>query len=63
MLNKNLATKGDVIESELKLQKEIESVRKEIESVHKEIAQSKNQVIIWVGGLIMASGLLQHFFK
>lgn len=56
LINKKLATKGDVRESELKLQKEIEIVRKEI-------AQSKNQVIIWVAGMFVASGILQHFFK
>lgn len=67
---KDLATRGDIDivrgelrESELKLQKEIEVVRKEIEIVRKEIAQSKNQVIIWVAGMFIASGFLQHFLK
>ena len=47
--DKELATKGDVRESELRLQKEI--------------SNSKNQTIIWVVGFILASGLIQHFFK
>jgi hypothetical protein len=46
---KELATKGDIRESELRLQKEI--------------AQSSNKIIIWVIGFIVASGLIQHFFK
>ena len=61
--SKEFATKGDVRESELRLQKEIEVVRKEIEVVRKEIVQSKNQIVIWLGGLLIASGILQHFFK
>lgn len=68
--NKDFATKGDVRESELRLQKEIKEIQKEIgniwkeiEVVRKEIVQSKNQVIIWVGGMLISSGLLQHFFK
>jgi hypothetical protein len=46
---KELATKGDVRESELRLQKEIIGLR--------------NQMIFWVAGLIIASGAVQHFFK
>lgn len=56
VVNKDLATKADIRESELRLQKEIEMVRKEI-------ADSKVQMIIWIAGLLMASGLIQHFFK
>ena len=29
----------------------------------KEIAEAKNQIILWVAGLFVASGLIQHFFK
>lgn len=29
----------------------------------KDVEASKNQVIIWVAGLFVASGLIQHFFK
>ena len=47
------ATKGDVRESELRLQKEIASL--------------KSELILWLGGLmaafLVASGLIQHFFK
>lgn len=29
----------------------------------RDLESTKNQIILWVGGLIMASGLIQHFFK
>ena len=62
-----LVTKGNLKQQleivKLELQKEIELVRKEIEIVRKEIAQSSNKTIIWIGGLLLGSGLLQHFFK
>ena len=29
----------------------------------KDLETTKNQIIIWVGGLLFASGLIQHFFK
>ena len=29
----------------------------------RDLETTKNQIILWVGGLIMASGLIQHFFK
>ena len=54
--SKDLATKSDIRESELRLQKEIEMVKKEI-------ANSKNQIILWISSLLVASGLIQHFFK
>jgi hypothetical protein len=38
-------------------------LQKEIEILRKEIAQSSNKVIIWIVGFVIASGLLQHFFK
>ena len=44
-----LATKKDLKELDLKLELKI--------------AEAKNQIIIWMGGLIITSGLLQHFFK
>jgi len=53
---KELATKQDLMNTKLELQKEIEILRKEI-------AQSSNKVIIWIVGFVIASGLLQHFFK
>ncbi|MDQ5921088.1 MAG: hypothetical protein QG673_1144 [Pseudomonadota bacterium] len=74
LLSKDFSTKQDVRESELRLQKEIEVVRKdievvrkdigiELEGVRKEIAQSMNKVVLWVAGLLVATGLIQHFFK
>ncbi|MDQ5921089.1 MAG: hypothetical protein QG673_1145 [Pseudomonadota bacterium] len=56
LLSKGFSTKQDVRESELRLQKEIEVVRKEI-------AQSTNKIVFWVAGLLVATGLIQHFFK
>lgn len=71
---KEPATKKDLEIVKLELQKEIEVVRKdievlrgetqkEIEIVRKEIVASKNSIIIWLGGVILGSGLLQHFFR
>ena len=48
--SKDLATRGDVRESELRLQKEIEVVRKEI-------AESSTKTIIWVAGLLGTFGV------
>lgn len=53
---KDLVTSRDMKELELKVSSNI----KELEV---KIAESKTQVIIWVGSMIIASGLLQHFFK
>lgn len=39
------------------------ATKKDIEMVRAEIAQAKNQIILWVAGLFVASGLIQHFFK
>ena len=50
--NKELATKKDIKELELK-----------IEQVRTEISQSSNKIILWVAGLFVTSGLIQHFFK
>jgi hypothetical protein len=49
---KDLATKKDIKELELK-----------IETVRTEISQASNKIILWVAGLFVASGLIQHFFK
>lgn len=46
---KDLATKKDLEVTKLDLQKEI--------------SQASNKIILWVAGLFLASGLLQHFFK
>ena len=61
--NKELSTKGDI---DL-VRKDIEMARKDleksIETLRKEVAQINTRTIIWMGGFILASGLLQHFFK
>lgn len=49
----DLATKDD-------LKKEIELLRL---SLQKEIIHSRNQMILWMVTILMASGLIQHFFK
>ncbi len=61
--NKELTTRQDLDLAKKELELSIEKVRKEIEIVRKEIAQASNKTIIWMGGFILASGLLQHFFK
>ncbi len=66
--NKELASKGDLREVELRLQKEIECVRKDIaiinSSLQKEIVQVKSDLIKWVlgtgtGTIIAIAGLLK----
>ncbi len=54
-----LCSKGDLRESELRLQKEIEIVRKEIEIVRKEVAQTGMKTVVWVSGIM---GTLSVFF-
>lgn len=53
-----LATKGDIRETELRLQKEIEVVRGEIKNtelrLQKEILQSKHEMIKWYIGMSIA---------
>ena len=56
------------------LQKDINEIRKEIKilelkmqegdtRLEVKIEQSKNQIIIWMGSFLIASGLITHFFK
>jgi hypothetical protein len=62
---RELATKGDLRETELKLTKEIELVRgeikgvelkltKEIESVRLEVEKAKSSLVRWFAGLLIA---------
>ena len=48
--NKELATKGDIRESELRLQKEIEIIRKEV-------AQASTKLIIWMTSTLGGFGI------
>ncbi len=50
---RELATKGDLRETELKLTKEIESVKLEVEKVRSEIEKAKSSTIKWVVGWIV----------
>ena len=64
---KATATKSDVKESELKLQKEIEVVRREIEVVRREIATLRYdslKFIVWtgVGVVVILGGMLAKGF-
>lgn len=54
--NKDLATKKDIKELELK----IEQVKTDLKV---ELHKSKDDVVIWIFGLLIANGLIQHFFK
>lgn len=38
-------------------------LKENIKELELKIAETKNQIIIWVGSFILASGLIQHFFK
>ena len=53
---KELATKYDVA----LIRKDMEVLKLELQ---REIISSRNQMIIWVAGLFLASGMVQHFFK
>lgn len=61
--NQELASKKDI---EL-TRKDIELSKKElelkIEQVNVAVHKSKYEVVIWVAGLFLANGLLNHFFK
>lgn len=54
--SKELATKQDIS----LVKQDISLAKLELE---KKIETSKNQIILWVAGLVMANGLIQHFFK
>ena len=54
--SKELATKQDLKAVESKLELKIKEVELKIE-------QARNQTIIWIGGFIIASCLISHFFK
>ncbi len=56
---RELATKKDIKELELK----IEQVRADVYQVRADMHKSKYEIIIWVAGLLLASGAIQHFFK
>lgn len=57
--NKELATKGDI----RILEKEIKGLDLKIEQTRAEIHKSKFEIVIWMGGFLIASGFIQHFFK
>ena len=40
-----------------------EDLNKQDLATRKDIEIAKNQIILWVAGLFIASGLIQHFFK
>jgi|SRR6185437_3154489 len=52
--------KQEIHADDLATKKDLDIVKLELQ---KEIANSRTQIIIWIGGIIIASGLLQHFFK
>ena len=61
------SVKNDIKSKDLATKHDIELVRKDVDLVkldlQKEITNSRNQMILWIGGLLIASGLIQHFFK
>lgn len=68
--NKELATKHDIriLEKEIltikqnikELDLKIEQAKTELRS---EIHKSKFELVVWMGGFLIASGVIQHFFK
>ncbi len=50
----NIDSENLVTKSDLKI---------EVEKLRTEISQASNKIILWVAGLMVASGLIQHFFK
>ncbi len=61
--NKELATKSDIhtLRSEMQaVRSEMQALRSEMEA---QIHKSKFEIVIWMGGLLIASGFIQHFFK
>lgn len=40
-----------------------EDIEKRELATKRDLAETKNQIILWVAGLFVASGLIQHFFK
>lgn len=50
--NKELATKHDIKKLEVQMQK-----------LEVQIHKSKSDIIIWIVGFLIASGLIQHFLK
>ncbi|MDQ5920213.1 MAG: hypothetical protein QG673_269 [Pseudomonadota bacterium] len=62
---------GEIKELRQELQGEIKGLRQELHGeikglkleLQKEIVQSTNKVVFWIAGLLVATGLIQHFFK
>ena len=57
----DLDAKIEQVRADLELK--IEQVRVDVEKVRVEIHKSKFELVIWVAGLLLASGFIQHFFK
>jgi hypothetical protein len=77
-LSEDVATKTDLDASETALRADMGALRAELKAdmsslradlksevavLGAKIAESKVQIIIWVAGLVLASGLLQHFLR
>jgi hypothetical protein len=68
VIESSLATKQDIKEIELKLQKEIKEVEKEIKEtelrLELKIAQAKNEILKWVAGFLLAqTGVIAALVK
>lgn len=64
---KGLATKQDILRLERDIKEidlKIEQTRKELKiEIKSEVNRAKYEMIVWVAGMFIASGLIQHFFK
>lgn len=58
-----LTTKQEIKEIELKIEQVKADLELKIEKARGEIQKSKVETLLWIAGMFMASGLIQHFFK
>ena len=61
--SKSAATNNQIQQEMDKEKIRANSYKLNIEQVKTEIHKSKFEMVVWVAGLLIASGLIQHFFK
>lgn len=50
-------------QTQIEIEKRELATKQDISKLELKIEQTKNQLILWVAGLFVASSLIQHFFK
>lgn len=61
--NLEVATKHDIKKLETHMQKFEMQMQKRMQKLEVQIHQSKFEIVIWIFGLLIASGIVQHFVK